>query len=117
MNNLSLPKPIADMIEATNRRDTGAYLATFADDVVVHDEGHTYTGVAAIKEWSDEKNIGAKITNKLVKFSERDGVTIVTVMVDGDFDKTGLPDPLIMNIHVTLGGDKIERLTFSLAGE
>lgn len=114
---LQLPKPIADMIQATNDRNTEAYLAAFAGDAIVHDEGHTYQGLAAIKAWSNEKNIGAKITNQPVAIKERDGKTIVTVIVDGDFDKTGLPDPLLMAMHIELDGDKISRLSFSLAGE
>ena len=114
---LQISKPIADFIKAINERNTDAFLAAFTDSAVVSDEGHEYHGIAAIKEWSDEKNIGANITNQPVAIAERDGETIVTVVVDGDFDKTGLPDPLVMNIHVGLDGDKIGRLSYSLAGE
>lgn len=116
-NELQLPKAVADMIDATNDRNTEAYLAAFTDDAVVHDEGHTYLGLAAIKEWSDEKNIGANITNQPVAVIEREGETIVTVIVDGDFDKTGLPDPLLMDMHIELHGDKVSRLSYSLVGE
>ena len=47
---------------------------------------------------------------------ERDGQTIVTVKVDGTFDRTGLPDPLLMDHCFTAAGNKIAALTCRLAG-
>jgi len=48
---------------------------------------------------------------------ERDGETILTVKIDGAFDRTGLPDPLLMDHCFTVAGDKIKTLTCRLAGE
>jgi hypothetical protein len=38
------------------------------------------------------------------------GDFIVSAAVDGDYDKTGLPDPLILTFYFSLAGDKISRL-------
>jgi hypothetical protein len=38
------------------------------------------------------------------------GDFIVSAAVDGDYDKTGLPDPLILTSYFSLAGDKISRL-------
>jgi hypothetical protein len=33
--------------------------------------------------------------------------------VDGDYDKTGLPDPLVLTFYFSLDGGKISRLIIS----
>lgn len=35
---------------------------------------------------------------------------MVTCKIDGDYDKTGLPDPLFLDFKFRLRGDKIVRL-------
>lgn len=114
---LRLPQPIVAFIEATNGHHAGEFIATLTDSAVITDEGHEYRGIAAIKEWSDEKYLGAKVTLDLVDVIERDGKTVVTAEVDGDFDKTGLPDPFHMDFHFTLEDHKIAALNIRLAGE
>ena len=46
-----------------------------------------------------------------------DGKTIVTLRVDGNFDKTGLHDPLLLDFHFTLDTNKISALDIRLPGE
>jgi hypothetical protein len=41
---------------------------------------------------------------------------IVTVRVDGDFDKTGLPDPFLMDFHFIID-IRIAALNIRLVGE
>jgi hypothetical protein len=112
-----LPRSIEAFIRATNKHDTGELLAALAGDAVVTDEGQSYRGIAAIKNWSDEKYIGAKVTLDPVGAVNRDGTTIVTVKVDGSFDKTGLPDPFLMDFHFIVDGAKIAALNIRLHGE
>jgi len=49
-----------------------------------------------------------------MKVVEREGQTIVTVKIDGTFDRTGLPDPLVMDLCFTIAGGKIAALTCRL---
>jgi hypothetical protein len=42
--------------------------------------------------------------------TERQGRTIVTLEVDGTFDRTGLPDPLVMDHDFKLAEGKIAEL-------
>jgi hypothetical protein len=114
---LQIPKPIAAFIEATNQRNTDAFLAAFTDNAVITDEGSEYRGIAAIKKWSDEKNIGAEIRLTPVDVIARDGKTVLTAEVNGNFDKTGLPDPFLMDLHFTVDADKINGLNYRLIGE
>ena len=45
------------------------------------------------------------------------GETLITTKVDGNFDRTGLPDPVVIIHHITVEGDRIARLTCRLAGD
>ena len=73
--------------------------------------------MAAIKEWSDREIFAVNVTLHVMEAVERDGQTIVTVKIDGKFDRTGLPDPLLMSHCFSVAGDKIAALTCRLAGE
>jgi hypothetical protein len=112
-----LNQPIKAFIQATNKHDTGELLRTLTDDAVITDEGQNYHGIPAIKNWSDEKYTGAQVTLEPVGAVKRDGATVVTVKVDGNFDKTGLPDPFLMNFHFIVDGLKITALNIQLPGE
>ena len=49
---LDLPKPIAAYFTA-DKATARPFLECFTEDAVVKDEGHTYRGRAAIKQWKD----------------------------------------------------------------
>lgn len=114
---LPLPQSIEAFIQATNRHDPDEFLATLTEEAVITDEGRDHRGITAIKEWSEEIYIGAKVTLEPLKAINRDGKTIVTARVDGNFDKTGLPDPFLMDFHFTVDETKIAALSIRLPGE
>ena len=51
---LNLPKPVAAYFNA-DKADSESFSQCFTEDAVVKDEGHTYTGRAAIKKWKDSQ--------------------------------------------------------------
>lgn len=53
---------------------------------------------------------------ELLAITTRDCETILTVKVDGTFDRTGLPNPLIMAHLITIADGKITKLTCELPG-
>ena len=114
---MKLPKAIETYIRAINAPDSDALLDSFARDAVVKDIGREFHGTAAIKEWANREIFAVNVTLDFMDAVERDGQTIVTVKVDGTFDRTGLPDPLLMDHSFTVTGDKITALTCRLAGE
>jgi hypothetical protein len=114
---LQLPAPIRAFIEATNAHDANRLFAVLTDSAVITDEGHEYRGTAAIKNWSDAKYIGARVRLEAVNVINRDCKTIVTAALDGNFDKTGLPDPFYMDLHFVVDGEKVAALSFRLVGE
>ncbi len=111
---MKISKPITTFIEATNKHNSQEFLNVIADTAVIHDEGHDYHGISEIKKWSDEKVFGAKVTLEPRKIIEQGGNTIITMKIDGNFDKTGLPDPFIMDFHFTIDSDKISELSIHL---
>ena len=116
-NELQLPTSIANFVKAVNEHNSSDFLAVFAENAIIIDEGHKYKGINSIKSWNDEKNIGAMITLKPLKLNERDDKSILTAEVDGNFDKTGLPDPFIMDLHFTIKNNQILSLSYHFVGE
>lgn len=102
-----LPQPIETHFHATNSDDPTAFLSVFAEDAVVFDAGIEYHGKAAIKEWSDREYFGVSLRLEVTNAVTNANEIVVTARSDGDYDKTGLPDPLYLDFHFTLEGDKI----------
>jgi hypothetical protein len=106
----ALPQPVAAYVAATNAFDLDRLLATFADDALVNDQLRDYWGKAAIREWAERDIIGERLTMNVVGVIEHHGNFIVTANIDGDFDKRGLPEPLVLAFYLTLHDDQIVQL-------
>ena len=63
--------------------------------------------IVEIKEWASQEIFAVNVTLDVMEVAQRGGQTIVTVKIDGTFDRTGLPDPLLMDHCFTIGADKI----------
>lgn len=92
-----LPQTVAAYIRATNNHDAAAFIACFTERAVVNDAGREFRGVAAIKAWSNHEIMDAQVTIEVLDVADRDGETVVVTKVDGNYDKTGLSDPLLLN--------------------
>lgn len=112
-----IKKPIRDFVEAVNQHNIDDFLSAFTANAIISDEGNQYEGIAAITEWNAERNIGAGITLRPFAIAERDGRTVLTAEVDGNFDKTGLADPFMMDLHFTHNETQILKLEYRLAGK
>ena len=111
-----LPAIASAYVRSINEHDATAFIALFADDALVNDVGREFRGLDAIKEWSGREIFDARVTLEVIDVIEGDGQTVLTTKVDGNFDRTGLPDPVIIDHHITNKGGKIIRLTCRLAG-
>lgn len=112
----TLPPLAEAYVLSTNNRNPAGFIGLFADDAVVDDNGRKIHGLDAIKEWSDREIFGAQVTIEVLGCGVSDGQVVITAKVDGNFDRTGLPDPVIINHHISAEGEKITRLTCRLAG-
>lgn len=110
MDSKQLPQVITNFITASNKPDPEAFVDCFANDAIVEDEGQERVGKLTIKKWSEEFHFGAnvKLHPQTVKQDVED--MIVTFKLSGDYDKTGLPDPLLLNFHFQLNDGKIKKL-------
>ncbi len=73
-----------------------ALMATFTDDALVNDVSREFWGSDKIRPWLEREITGAKVTMDVVEVIEHHGDIIVRAEIDGEFDKTGLPDPLVL---------------------
>jgi SnoaL-like domain len=79
----SLPAIITTYFDVAAQGDPNSYLALFDDDAVVEDEGKTYRGIDAIRQWrSDVPLVSYDITSA---DGEPDGSVVVTCTITGDF--------------------------------
>jgi hypothetical protein len=81
---LQLPGPIAAYL-AADKSDGSVVARCFTNDAVVKDEGHTYTGLAAIAQWRSAVSAKYTYTREHLAFEERDGLAIVTNRLTGNF--------------------------------
>ena len=105
-----LPKPVADNIAACNRHDLDAWMATLASDAMVNDIQREFANPASIRAFAAAEIIAPKVTMDVQRAWDRAGNVTVHAKIDGTYDKTGLPDPLILTFYYTLRDGKITQL-------
>ena len=106
----ALPQVIQHHIGAYQRHDAEAFMATLAPDALVNDIQREFLGHQAIRAWADKEIFAPRVTLEVAAAFEHAGDTIVRFRVDGDFDKSNLPDPLILTYYFTVQDDRISQL-------
>ncbi len=102
---LNLPKPIAAYFTA-DKGDSETLSQCFTENAVVKDEGHTYKGRAAIKDWKMDASAKYEYTGEPFACEEKDGKTVVTSHLVGNFPGS----PVDLRYFFKLEGDKIASL-------
>lgn len=82
---MQLPKPVETYFSSDTAQVTDALAACFAADATVLDEGGTFEGLAAIKAWRVAAKQKYDYTVEPIDVVERDGKTVVTGKVSGNF--------------------------------
>src|ERR1700733_12281678 len=106
----ALPTLVAAYVEASNNFDLERLMSAFADDALVNDQLRDYWGKPAIREWAKRDIIGERLTMNVTKVINHYDNFIVTANVDGNYDKRGLPDPLVLAFYFTAQSDLIVQL-------
>jgi hypothetical protein len=107
---VSLPPVVAGHIDAVNAHDEDAIVATFADGALVNDAHREFWGSEAIRRWVAREMTGDQVTIDVTEVIDHHGDTIVRGRYDGTFDKTNLPEELILTNYFTVRDGKIVRL-------
>jgi hypothetical protein len=101
---------VAEHIAAVNAQDTDAIVATFAEDACVNDARREFVGAEAIRRWVAKEITGDKVSIEVREVFDHYGDTIVRGAYDGEFDKTDLPDELILSNYFSVRDGKIVSL-------
>jgi hypothetical protein len=105
MQTLNLPKPIASYF-AADEAGAEELSQCFTEDAVVKDEGQTYNGRAAIKEWKAHASEKFQYTSEPLALDQEDRKAIVTSRLTGNFPGS----PVNLRFFFELDGEKIKSL-------
>ena len=100
-----LPRAIANYFAAD---EDGAETLSqcFTEDAVVKDEGQTYNGRAAIKEWKAHASEKYQYTSEPLALDQQDRKAVVTSRLIGNFPGS----PVNLRFFFELDGEKIKSL-------
>jgi hypothetical protein len=96
---MDLPPPVARAVAAVNAGDTEAFLAEFAADGRIDDNGRVFSGREEMRAWSDKELIGANTRFEVTGSDLTDDGVALHVEVSSD------------------GFNGYSRFAFRLAGE
>jgi ketosteroid isomerase-like protein len=103
---IQLPPAIDLYVKAENSGDIQAMSECFAPDAVVRDEGRTYKGLAAIKEWKAQTKKKYNHSVAPLEVAQRDGRTLLKARLTGNFRGS----PVTLEFSFVLEGGKIASL-------
>ena len=109
MQNTKLTGPVAEYIAAANTQDIEVVMAVFSEHAVVRDEGQSWQGIAAIRQWAVDVSTKYRPSVETLDVAQADGRTVLMGRVAGNFPGS----PVNLRYAFTLSGGKIERLEIS----
>ena len=101
---------VAEHLAAVNAFDEDAIMATFADDALVNDAHREFWGAEAIRRWVARELVGDRVSVAVTETIDHLGQAVVRSRYDGDFDRTNLPDEIILTNYFTVRDGKIVTL-------
>jgi limonene-1,2-epoxide hydrolase len=110
ISTVKLGGAVAEYVAAVNAFDEDAIVATFADDALVNDVRREFWGKDAIRRWVREEIVGDHVRVDPIEVIEHNGQTILRGRYDGEYDKTNLPDELILTSYFTVRDGRIVTL-------
>jgi limonene-1,2-epoxide hydrolase len=102
---------VAEHIAAVNAFDTDRIVNTFAPDAYVNDNRREIWGTNAIWQFMNKEFVGDRVTMEVKEVIDHYGDILVRARYDGTYDKTNLPDELIMTSYFAIRDGKITSLT------
>jgi len=105
-----LPAVVAEHIAAVNAFDTDRIVATFAPDAYINDNRREIWGTAAIRAFVAKEFAGDHVTMEVREVIDHYGDIIVRARFDGTYDKSNLPEELVMSSYFSIRGGKIVSL-------
>ncbi|MDX6329801.1 MAG: hypothetical protein QOI83_2184 [Streptomycetaceae bacterium] len=110
MHATALSGVVAEHIAAINAFDLDAAMATFSDDAYVNDNRREFVGIEAVRRWVAREMIGDHVTIDVREVLDHHGDTVVRGAYDGTFDRTNLPEEIILSNYFSVRDGKIVSL-------
>ena len=104
------PAVVGEHLRAVNAFDLDGIVATFTQDAYVNDNSREIRGIEAIRAFMAKEFVGDSVTVEPVEVLDHYGDIILRGRYDGTYDKTNLPDELIMTSYFAIRDDKIVSL-------
>ena len=104
--NLDLPDPIARYFAADKRSDAASLAACFTPDGTVTDEGNTYAGRAAIRQWLANASTQYTYTVEPFALARHGAQIVITARLAGNFPGS----PVDLRYKFAIEGDLIAAL-------
>ena len=101
---------VVSFVDAVNAFDSERVLLLFAQEAHVNDQLRDFWGKAAIESWIRREVVGERFSMEVLDARRHFGDLILSAKVSGDFDKTGLPDPMILSFILSICDGEIVRL-------
>jgi len=106
-----LPDVVAAHVAAVNASDVDGVVATFAPDAYVNDNRREIWGVDRIRRFVEKEIVGDHVTMEVREVMDHHGDIIVRARYDGTYDKSNLPDEVILTNYFRLRDGLISSLT------
>ena len=103
---IQLPPPIDLYVRIENSGDFKALSECFASSATVRDEGRTYQGLSAIREWKADAKKKYNHTVAPLAVAHRDGKTVLKAKLTGNFPGS----PVTLEFSFALEDGKIVSL-------
>ncbi|WP_179404473.1 nuclear transport factor 2 family protein [Burkholderia guangdongensis] len=104
----------ASFVDAVNACDADRLIDLFVQDAYLNDQLRDFWGKDAISRWIRDEIVGERFCMNVIDARSHFGDLILRAEVGGDFEKTGLPSPLILSFIFSFFDDKIARLLILL---
>ena len=106
---ITLPAVVDEFVTAVNAGDLEALTATFADDAYFTAQNEA-RGIDAVRASLAREFIDDHVRLDVLEVTDHHGDFLVRAKFEGTYDKTNLPDPLIMTNYIALRDGKIVTL-------
>lgn len=103
---IQLPDPIEHYIRIENSGALEAVSDCFAADAIVHDEGKSFEGIAAIRNWMAATKWKYGHTVAPLEFAQRGDKSVLKARLAGSFPGS----PITVNFNFVLADGKIHAL-------
>jgi len=101
---------VADYVAAVNAFDIDGIVATFAEDAYINDNRREIAGTKSIRRFVAKEFVGDHVTMEILEVLDHYGDTIVRARFDGTYDKTNLPEELVMSSYFSVRDNRIVSL-------